>query len=172
MAVLRGLLSLGLEMPWKRLHGVLHRFCCWSGLQQTSDHGARATQNDVKAKRRGPAAALDVIRKAGATMASGGASLKQGITKTASRTWSSVKRAVRFRVVSDYPLMLPNGGDDSHRAMRADHVCCETGSMLNMCALALAGNVRLFQDQRHQGVVTDTCGISPPRLQIACSRWQ
>ncbi len=44
--------------------------------------------------------------------------------------------------------------------------------MLDMSALGLAGDVRLLQDQRHQGIVTDHCGTSPPRLRIAYSRWQ
>ena len=53
-------------------------------------------QKDPKSKRRGPAAALKLMRSARDDLVSSGASLKQGFRKIAAGCWSGIKHTVRI----------------------------------------------------------------------------
>ncbi len=67
-------------------------------------------QKGQKPERRGPAAALKLVRTARDNLVSGGASIKRGFRKIAAGTWSGIKRTVRInyrRCLIGTQLALP-----------------------------------------------------------------
>ena len=74
-------------------------------LQDSSTQDTKSAPEDATSKRRGQAAAFDVLHTAKDTIIFSGASFKRAVCKGASKTWAIVKRAVRFTNWG-YPLKL------------------------------------------------------------------